>query len=460
MKGTGIIAGIAAAIVGFQLFVPPIVGLADQGDFPRMIGRFGYRAEQSGLETLYVAPKYVRAAGTRLPDWEQFSSEYAFVLAGIGLNHVVSKDGKLDIQVIGMIHALAFLGAFWRLLYVTRAVSMRVFVWIAMLIVLTDVAYVAFFNSFFAEPASLIFFLLLAAESIAMARADSPCPNTILRWTACAVLFVLAKPINAFPGILLALFLLRFRHRIARAGCVALLAAAIFAIATTPREMRNANTYNLVFLSVLPESRNPAADLQALGLNRRYQDYSHSGAWSAGSPYPELEARGDIGGTVTLPRVLGFYLRRPARLWRHIQVTLPYAMYLRSWYGNYEPSSGYPPATLSRAFSFWSDIHAKILRHIAKLIFFLLPLPALALAFGWRKRNLALEMFALLGLCALAEFLAADFGDGWDTVKHLLMFNLMVDAFLLGGVAAGCSVLIGHRKTVRVPVVSRAWAAN
>src|ERR1700678_2068922 len=31
-----------AALLVFQLFVPPIIGLSDQGDFGRMIGRFGY----------------------------------------------------------------------------------------------------------------------------------------------------------------------------------------------------------------------------------------------------------------------------------------------------------------------------------------------------------------------------------------------------------------------------------
>jgi hypothetical protein len=36
----------AALIVGYQLLCPPIVGLADQGDFKRVTGKFGYGPEQ------------------------------------------------------------------------------------------------------------------------------------------------------------------------------------------------------------------------------------------------------------------------------------------------------------------------------------------------------------------------------------------------------------------------------
>jgi hypothetical protein len=32
----------AAAILVYQILIPPIVRLADQGDFVRTIGRFGY----------------------------------------------------------------------------------------------------------------------------------------------------------------------------------------------------------------------------------------------------------------------------------------------------------------------------------------------------------------------------------------------------------------------------------
>src|SRR5579864_6852333 len=101
----------AAAILSYQLFIPPIVGLADQGDFARIIGRFGYAPEDKSATIAFVARKYVRDPASRLPEWEQPSSEYLFVGAAILLNKLFSRDGKLDIVMIGAVHALAFLAA-------------------------------------------------------------------------------------------------------------------------------------------------------------------------------------------------------------------------------------------------------------------------------------------------------------------------------------------------------------
>src|ERR1039458_9836504 len=87
----------AGAILAYQLFVPPIVGLADQGDFVRPIRRFGYGPLHHGsLEYVYVEPKYVPDPEARAPGWEQANSEYLFVGAALLLNKLVSRHGALD----------------------------------------------------------------------------------------------------------------------------------------------------------------------------------------------------------------------------------------------------------------------------------------------------------------------------------------------------------------------------
>src|SRR5277367_3920673 len=105
----------AAAMLIYQLFIPPVVGLADQGDFVRTIGRFGYGPQHHGsLEYVYVEPKYIPDAHCRAPYWEQANSEYLFVGAALLLNKLVTKDGALDITVAGFVHGLAFLAVFAR----------------------------------------------------------------------------------------------------------------------------------------------------------------------------------------------------------------------------------------------------------------------------------------------------------------------------------------------------------
>ena len=434
----------AGAILVYQLFIPPVVGLADQGDFIRTIGRFGYGPQHHGsLEYVYVEPKYIVDPHYRSPGWEQANSEYLFVAAALLVNKVVSKDGTLDITVAGWVHALAFLAAFARLLWVTRDLRAHALIWIGALLALTDAGYAVYWNSFYAEPASCIFFLLLLAESVEIGRSGELRLPAILRWSAWSVLWVLAKPQNAPLGLVLALFSFRLacwaRPPRARAiavacGC-ALIASAVFNVTAMPTYGRMANTYGMIFSGILGDSRNPAADLQALGLDPQLAKYAGTGAWSPVTHYPEMAVSGEMRHITTFT-IVSFYLARPARLWRRLHQRLPMITSLRYWYGNYEPSAGYPPATLSRAFTLWSAFHEHVLPVFNKWIVFALACWPLVAAWRWlhqpdRLRRKRLELVTLLPICCLGALFSAVFGDAFDLVKHLYLFNLLLDTCLI-----------------------------
>src|SRR5579871_4898151 len=104
-----------------QVLMRPVIGLADQGDFRRTIGRFGYGpALQTDRFYAYVSPKYLPDTNFRLPEWEQISSEYLFIKTALFINRFVSKDRTMDIRVMGLVHAVVFLSVFARFLFVTR----------------------------------------------------------------------------------------------------------------------------------------------------------------------------------------------------------------------------------------------------------------------------------------------------------------------------------------------------
>lgn len=434
----------AGVILVYQLFIPPIVGLADQGDFIRTIGRFGYGPQHHGaLEYVYVEPKYIPDPHYRSPGWEQANSEYLFVAAALLVNKVVSKDGTLDITVAGLVHAIAFLAAFTRLLWVTRNLKGRALIWIGALIVLTDAGYAIYWNSFYAEPASCIFFLLLLAETVQFTCSGKLTPALILRWSLWSILWVLAKPQNAPLGLILAVFTLRLawwvRPPWARiipvtASC-SLVACAIFNVTAMPTYGRMANTYGMIFSGILGDSKSPASDLEALGLNPGLAKYAGTGAWSAGTHYPEMAASGEMRSVSTFT-IVRFYLARPARLWRRLHQRLPMITFLRYWYGNFEPSAGYPPATLSQAFNLWSAIHEHVLPIFNKWIVLALAGWPFVAAWRWKRARDAfqrrrIEISALLPICCLAALFSAVFGDAFDLVKHLYLFNLMLDTCLV-----------------------------
>jgi hypothetical protein len=433
----------AAAIVAYQVMAPPIVGLADQGDFARMIGRFGYGPEDQSpdLKFMYVVRKYVPDPHFRYPGWEQFNSEYLFVGTAVALNRLISTDGKLDVVVVGLVHGLAFLCAFARLLWVTRRFRTAPLLWTAGLVVLTDAAYTAYWNSFYAEPAMCIFFLLLLAESIGIWNSAEPRVWQMVRWMLLAVLWVLAKPQNVPMGVLLTIFALRLRawsgkarnRQVAAAGCAAILATSIFSAVTVPEPIRWETGYDMVFRAIIPESHHPGEDLQVLGLDPQLAKYG--GTWAEGHPFYELVNGGAFHSKITPFKIALFYLLRPARFWKHIKVMLGAAFLLRDFYGNYEKSTGYPPATRSQAFSLWSRFHAAVLERASRPLFFALLVCAIAMVWRWFRSGIeerrSLEFLSLLLACCLAALFTVLLGDCWDNIKHFYEFNLLFDVCLI-----------------------------
>lgn len=452
----------AGAILTYQLFIPPIVGLADQGDFVRTIGRFGYGPQHHGsLEYVYVEPKYIPDPSYRSPYWEQANSEYLFVGAALLLNKLVSKDGALDITVAGFVHALAFLAAFARLLWVMRHDRAHALVWIGALVALTDAGYAVYWNSFYAEPASCIFFLLLLAEAVEIGRAGETGLPGIVRWSLWSVLWILAKPQNAPMGLLLGLFTFRLAmwtgskpaRVVAPVGSCAMFACAAFNVLAMPVYGRQANTYGVVFSGILADSKNPEADLRALGLDPQLARYSGTGAWTPGTYFPQMAASGVLKRVNTFT-VMRFYLLRPARMWRRLHGLLPNITFLRrDWYGNFEPSAGLPPAAQSREFTLWSGFHERVLPPVNQWVVFGLAGWPLLAAWRWvRDRDIVrrrrLELLTLLPVCCLAALFSAVYGDAFDVIKHMYLFNLLLDTCMLYIASAGWRWVAGrvHRR--------------
>jgi hypothetical protein len=437
----------AALILSCQLFLPPIVGLADQGDFGRLVGRFGFRAADGSVEYGFLTRRFVPDLNARQRPYEQINSEYIFAGAAALLNKVLSKDGSLDLTLIGLVHVLAFLYAFHRVLQAIPPVRWGFLVWMLALLILTDVGYVAYWNSFYAEPASCIFFLLLLAESIAICRADEVSSALAVRWALWGILFVMAKPQNAPVGILLALLALRLRTwskspekgRIAIGSSLAIAAATAFIILKAPLPNQWSSTYDQVFMAILPESKNPARDAQALGLPADWLKYSGTGAWTQRTNFYEGVRSGLIGKTITHGSIIRFYALRPARIWRRAKRVLPVAFSLRPEFcGNFEQSAGRPPNAKSQTFNLWSRFHWSVLEACGKLILIaLLVCPAISVAawFRWPSQRRIIEFFGVLGLSCLLSFLVAICGDAWDNVKHLFLFNLLLDTWIVAGIA-------------------------
>src|SRR5271155_3639173 len=99
----------AAAILFWQLFVPPVVGLANNGDFHKVIGGFSLAAP---IEDEYkFAPTVYTFDPSHYFVTVFYSTEGLLVAAASGLNTLASKTGTFDLRWIGLVHGALYLAA-------------------------------------------------------------------------------------------------------------------------------------------------------------------------------------------------------------------------------------------------------------------------------------------------------------------------------------------------------------
>ena len=124
------------------------------------------------------------------------SSETLLAFAARWLHLAFARDALFDLRLLGGIHALLFLLALAGLIRACRdlAPTAQALVAALLVFVFTDVGYVAPFNSFYSQTASLLFLLLtaaIAAEAVRRGRLSGP---WLFAYFGTALLFVGSKP--------------------------------------------------------------------------------------------------------------------------------------------------------------------------------------------------------------------------------------------------------------------------
>jgi hypothetical protein len=462
----------AAAIVGYQVFFHPIVGLADEGDFVKVADPIGLRcAVEPDFDRYFHYVNLDWQIGPRSPAvfW---SSELLLVEAARLLSTGLAPSGIFDLRALGAVHAAIFLAAIGLLLRAGRRLRAPARLVFALLLVFffTDVGYVALFNSFYTATASLLGLLLLAGATALLAASPAPGPILSAAYWGAALFFVTSKPQESVQAPALALLALALASRgrgPGRPRAVLLLglllcAAAAISYRALPSAQRDTALFNTVFRDLLARSSDPRADLLELGLPPDWARYAGSNAFAPDSPFRRAEIQSRFLDSVSYRKVLLFYLRHPARPARLLQEGAARAFRLRPRYlGNFTKDSGARPTEKSRAFAVWSDARAKL----SPLGPWLLPALwganlAAALAL-WRRQtaeeSCAGAALAVLVLLSITAFLVCALAEGLpDLARHLHAFNAMTDLTLLAD-AVG---IVSWLAAVRVGRAARTGAVT
>jgi hypothetical protein len=441
------------ALAGWQLFLRPITGLADNGDFPKVLGQ---------LDICSNAPeprwfKYVNSPYSIGPecDWDsQLISSEAILAEGIKQSAELRGKQSFSIQWAGGAHLAIVLGAFAILLWGLRESPplVRYSLPPLAIFIFSDVAYVSYLNSFYMDAASFVFLLLTIA--LAVAAFLRPRWWVEMALGLAAVLLVTSKTQHAILGIPLALLAVYAGRRNRRwfVSAIVTLAATIAMFALTTAEYKAYPLNNLIFYRLLPESTDRAPLISALGLSHDDLLLEGTHSYSPNAPVQDPKWRDAFVKRESFGKIALYYLHNPSvplqMLFHDLRDSAPW---IRSAeLGNYRRKDGFAPGTLARRFAWWSDVRAWAMRVFPEYVVLLYAFAGIfSLACCFRKSLAArwplYPLVLMLVVSGVVEFCFSSLADCLETERHLFIFQVITEMVILFALA-GIVRLLPERK--------------
>ncbi|WNS43388.1 hypothetical protein [Paenibacillus sp. MMS20-IR301] len=447
LKSEHLVAVAGCGLIIYLLFVRPFTGVADNGDFLRMMNTIGlnyYDAAES------YADRFFSFSHSRFSYENIFrgfypSSQILLVLVPRLLAGLV-HGSYFDIRLLGAVYALLLLAATWMIVKLGARESYvtGLLLGAGILFVFYDIGYLAYFNSLFGEPVSMVFMLLTFALGLRLTGQETPTAKGLTLFFVAVLFLICSKIQNAPVGLAFALIFLRLRtldgagnwRKLALRFAVATALVSVIMYVAAPKELKHINLYQTVFFGILNESPDVRGDLRDLGLPSRLEVLAGTNYFQGDTAIkqddPSLKA--DFYDRVSHKDVLFFYMKHPVRLIDNMKYAAGNSMSIRPYYlGSYEKSAGKPAGTVAFAYSGWSEFKNKHLPDsLGFLALFYLVYYAGVLFYYFRTREpagrIAGELLMLLGLIGLFSFLVPILGDGRaDIGKHLFLFNVCFD---------------------------------
>ncbi len=455
---------LALNMAAFVLMQEPRPGVADQGDFDRVMNVSGLElpaqkaADHNFVRFLDypVTDYHITAAGPVELLFRLKATSISYLITPISLVCKILGQDTFKTSYLAVIYlALYLLAVFVIARYLDPGNPLKqAGLALIALPVLLDGNYLVWFNSLYGEPMMMVTLLLYIAAWVyyIYRRYVQQVPGArfieILLILAAAHLFLGSKlqVISAWPVIVLMLVLLIRADwsRLTRSQ-TAMVLILLGVVAWYPLQLNIHNRsigeltkYNSVFYGILKDSSDPAVDLIDMGLDPDMAVEAGKHAFLAAGDYSRYApgaalTRNEFYSQVSNLDLITFYITHPARLLQGMKYTSGQAFTTATWMGKYSPEYSLAPVREFDRLTAWSQLRQQLPHNLLFITLVFLGVMTVSLRVYRQNRRRA-EVRARIALLwavmaiGLLQFPMPFMGNGYaDTGKQLFLFNFTFD---------------------------------
>jgi len=459
------------------LLKEPFVGIADNSDYYRVIQPLGFQPEISnryfyaynfytvndmssedikGSLSNIISPKVEN-------DNEYFSTQFIFIKVSMIINYllkiVLGKSPEIfNIKVLGILYAAIY--SYGLCLFLTNINFKYKYInflfLIIALVILCDMGYLLYFNSFFGEAAIIASLMITLGLLTAIIKTESKIKSLfyVILFYIFALALTGAKVANTPIGILigifsLALFIVKadwLSRAVILIGSILIICFSIFYYTNAPRWMSQVNNYQSIFFGITKDSNEPEKDLEKLSIPLKYLPLTNTHGFLDHGEFDIYsdEFQKEVYDNATFLDILKFYILNPSRAVEKLKLSADSSVIIRpSYLGNCSKEDEPERLSFTERFSLWSNIRKNALGYAFYIIvsysvlFFIINIYEIINNIKqYDYENTAFAFAALLlFLTTMSQFVLPIIGNGEaDLQKHMLLFNLCFDIMILVGI--------------------------
>ncbi|MBN1038545.1 hypothetical protein DVW12_07435 [Clostridium botulinum] len=468
-----LLASFLVLIIGsLTLFIHPIIGMADNGDFYRVINKSGAYHLNKNSNDIFLG-YFIKDYGIY-----KYNNDYAnilistqsiFVKLAIFLDSFFTKDYVLDIRFMSiMFLIIEAIGVYFFIKSLINKVDnskYKLIITLLTILIFCDTGYLAYYNSFYGESVNICCFLMSIGLLIYMIEFDKFTWYNLIAFGISSFLFFGSKQQLAPVGILISFIFIIIGVYTTNKPLTKILTyilAIIFIISSMvfyksiTGDFKYINIYHSMNRGILLNEDDPDSILEDFNISTQYsllQETDFFEEIKLLDPYEE-KLIDDYYEKFSLGKILEYYITHPKAFIKVLKISFNNGYSIRpKVIGNYEQSEHKEFGAKSYFFATWSTFKEKfipknMLFTVATIVIYLyLSTSRFLKAIKNNNKKIQLKeiTYFYVFLVGISQIIISVIGAGdADLSKHVFMYNMAFDLIFIYIIS-----LIFENKTIK-----------